>query len=843
MSLALYSVKSKEASKLKSNEIEINIDEDKIINFENTIEPDEMVQFNCVYNKAEIDEKIVGDYLEKNGGLEGFGALNIMAGKGIHTFNVDGTLHENNYATNLNKLYERLKASATNLQTYLNVLKDEIAENIGTAELIPGAELSIIVDATQTKDVDVSSYSKLIAALGNNNTSILSVVDNIYDTINDLDSFTVSEFLNAILQENQTMTSIKENKADEIYEATQENITKYTELVSAIKNLSECLKNILIVEKNLDMKYIKEIKTEKPEEEIPLAVTDEETKKTEYIYTYETANKHADTLTEIINLINSSNENIEKWLKKIEETKTTGIDFTNLNDLKVIQKNTNTSSYEIKPQSITSLNGMITNMSTNNENISNWISNNTIDFNKTGQVKAMEKITNETTNETTFDIKPKNVANFTEFVEATNSTNENVNSFLQQLDSGTITYPDLLDAFGSNVSMCLINERTNEPEICKVQIEITPIATPSPPDTTPAPEDTTPSFVVDPDGNNYKFPTKEQIDEIKEKPTLKVNTTGITIPIYVGLKYTVKGLKWFKNIVYNILSTYSSMTKKVRKNISQGLYKATEIFFKLVFNLFYFIWNIPLKSFAFKALKGATNIIIEIMNPNNFVDENIVDYQDPDIKEVIDELIEITPILSPTKISELAKEGYQKIKIKYTSFKSFWNNIGPMLMDFMSKSWEIYENIINAGSKWIDETFYPKFGANGTDILQAIFGLIIMGITLGIAFVITFICIIFIGLIFTPIINLMEYLVDKFTRNTQGIQLLEDNNYDLVDPDGNKIVITLDDNMLDMFRQKYNDMVLQYKSTHGETNISSDSCFTIENGHPNYYVKSKDLST
>ncbi|KAK8895947.1 hypothetical protein M9Y10_013833 [Tritrichomonas musculus] len=289
MSLALYSAKSKEAYKLKSNDIEITIDEEdgKRLNIENTIEPDEMVQFNCIYNKAEIDEKIVGDYLEKHGGLDGFGALNIMAGKGITTFTESGRLHENDYAANLNKLYERLSTSATNLRTYLTKLQEDIIKNIGSAELLPGSELLIIENEISTKEVDVSSYSKLIAALGNNNTGILSAIDHLYTALGELDTFSVSDFLATTLQKNETMTTIKENKAENIYEATQENIEKYTELVSTIKSLSESLKNILIVEKSLNLKYINEIKTEKPEEEIPLAVQEDEK---QYIYTYQTAN-------------------------------------------------------------------------------------------------------------------------------------------------------------------------------------------------------------------------------------------------------------------------------------------------------------------------------------------------------------------------------------------------------------------------------------------------------------------------------------------------------------------------------------------------------------------------
>ncbi len=455
MSLALFSAKSKEAYKLKSNDIEINVDEEdgiKKLNFENTINPDDMIQFNCLYNKAEIDEKIVGDYLEKQGGLDGFGALNIMAGKGITTFTESGRLQEINYAPNLNKLYERLSTSAVNLKAYLTKLQEDIYQNIGTKELIPGAELSIIVDEISTKEVDVSTISKLIAALGNNNTGILSAIDHLYTALGELDTFTVSDFLAATLQKNETMTTIKENKAEKIYEATQENITKYTELVAAIKNLSESLKNILIVEKNLNLRYIEEIKTEKPEDEIPLALPTSQSElavqedEKQYIYTYQTASKHADTLTEIINLINTSTENIEKWLRKIEETKTTGIDFTKLSELKIVQKNDDKASYETVPQSLTTFNDVITNLSTNNENISSWIN---------------------------------------------------------KLNEETILYPDLLEAFGDNLSVVLVNQTTQKPEIKTVKIEFIK--------ETPSPEPSVPDYIVDPNGNNYLYPTKEEL--------------------------------------------------------------------------------------------------------------------------------------------------------------------------------------------------------------------------------------------------------------------------------------------------------------------------------------------
>ena len=117
-----------------------------------------------------------------------------MAGKGITTFTESGRLQEINYAPNLNKLYEMLSTSAVNLKAYLTKLQEDIYQNIGTKELIPGAELSIIVDEISTKEVDVSTISKLIAALGNNNTGILSAIDHLYTALGELDSFSVSDF-------------------------------------------------------------------------------------------------------------------------------------------------------------------------------------------------------------------------------------------------------------------------------------------------------------------------------------------------------------------------------------------------------------------------------------------------------------------------------------------------------------------------------------------------------------------------------------------------------------------------------------------------------------------------
>ncbi|KAK8845753.1 hypothetical protein M9Y10_020671 [Tritrichomonas musculus] len=81
MSLALYSAKSKVASKLKANGFEICEGEDEDgneqINITQDDKPNEYPKFNCLYNKAEVDARVVNDYIENGGSLEGFGDVPI----------------------------------------------------------------------------------------------------------------------------------------------------------------------------------------------------------------------------------------------------------------------------------------------------------------------------------------------------------------------------------------------------------------------------------------------------------------------------------------------------------------------------------------------------------------------------------------------------------------------------------------------------------------------------------------------------------------------------------------------------------------------------------------------
>ncbi|KAK8839984.1 hypothetical protein M9Y10_031269 [Tritrichomonas musculus] len=702
-----------------------------------------------------------------------------MAGKGITTFTESGRLHENDYVANLNKLYERLSTNATNLRTYLTKLQEDIIKNIGSAELLPGSELLIIENEISTKEVDVSSYSKLIAALGNNNTGILSTIDHLYTALGELDTFSVSDFLATTLQKNETMTTIIENKAENIYEATQENIEKYTELVSTIKSLSESLKNILIVEKSLNLKYINEIKTEKPEEEIPLAVQEDEK---QYIYTYQTANEHADTLTEIINLINKSTENIEKWLKKIEETKTTGIDFTKLSELKVIQKNQ--TSYETKPQSLTTFNDVITNLSTNNENISNWIN----------------KVENE-----------------------------------------SIVALELLESFGPEVPIIVLNETTKEPEIKTVKIEIV-------------------SF-----RNNYLFPTKEEIDRIREKykNQLKVplpvdNSTGITILVYVAIESIEEGLIWIKNMVYNILSTFVGFVMQPISILNK--IEDIEVLVCIKVNEEYAFKKLVISNE--KTSSDSTDITVPDdalveKTEGQFVDkDNNVKFSTNDLADIAElQKNNVTVKTNLTDSINIVINSYKTlwIVIKHTfsilnswvlnpgahfainSSKFLWNNlITPGLRYGIDEYGKIKKYVINWGD---DNEFLPTPAEDDSEILKYLKDKTLKTTEITIK-------------TWEDLTNFLKYFPPKFylvfgsmiytiavlsgdcVRNSE---LLEEDEL----PDGLEEIFTpnkysIVDTIYKLIR-KLNNHIKNHPSSSGDSN------FTIKNGYPEYEIKNDDI--
>ncbi|KAK8834093.1 hypothetical protein M9Y10_020179 [Tritrichomonas musculus] len=354
MSLALYSCKSKEAYKLRSNDIEISINEDEQINFENTNDPEKMVQFNCIYNKDEITTLL---------GTQGFTPeqfveLPISGGYKLYHFNDENfnTISNEGYCATYKKLFELLNTSTKNLNSLLNKLGSNI-------KFLQNASLTII-GSDETKDVSI--YKNLISALNINNENISGVINHIYEIISSIDSFSVDEFLKTILQKDEEMTSIILNTETNNYISTQVSITKYKELVSELEKLTIVLTQILIVEPTNDLTYIEETKTKK---EGPDELSNDSN---QYIYTYSTKSKHVDTFTELINQLSISTSNIEKWVTKIEQIKTSGIDPNSkcsLNDLKYID--TTNSIKTIKPNT---LNNLITKLSENNNNLHTWLS-------------------------------------------------------------------------------------------------------------------------------------------------------------------------------------------------------------------------------------------------------------------------------------------------------------------------------------------------------------------------------------------------------------------------------------------------------------------------------------
>lgn len=221
MSLALYSIKSKEATKLNDNGIEIKVDEDngETISIENTLDPEKMVQFNCLYNKDEIKTLM---------GTQGFTPeqfidLPISGGYKVWRFNDQNfnTISNEGYCATYKKLLELLNTSTTNLNSLLNKLGTNI-------ELLKNASLRII-GTDEAKDVSV--YKDLISALNTNNENISGIISHIYEVIASIDSFSVEEFLKTTLQKDEQMTSIKLNTEKNNYEPIQVSISKYKDLV------------------------------------------------------------------------------------------------------------------------------------------------------------------------------------------------------------------------------------------------------------------------------------------------------------------------------------------------------------------------------------------------------------------------------------------------------------------------------------------------------------------------------------------------------------------------------------------------------------------------------------
>ncbi|KAK8837148.1 hypothetical protein M9Y10_036877 [Tritrichomonas musculus] len=350
-------------------------------------------------------------------------------------------------------------------------------------------------------------------------------------------------------------------------------------------------------------------------------------------------------------------------------------------ELKIVQKNDDKASYETVPQSLTTFNDVITNLSTNNENISSWIN---------------------------------------------------------KLNEETILYPDLLEAFGDNLSVVLVNQTTQKPEIKTVKIEFIK--------ETPSPEPSVPDYIVDPNGNNYLYPTKEELEEIKEKcknsPLPVDNSTGITIPVYAAIESMEDGINWIKNIVYNIISTMYYLINNPLKNLSKVENIEVLVCIKV-------LDSSDDKEYAFKKLvisNGGTNedsitvpqeVLVE-KTEGQFVDkDNNVKFKTDDLADIED--LQKNNVAVKTNIIDsinIVINTYKTLGIimKHTfsifnscvlspsahfainSSKFLWNNfITPGLRYGIDEYGKIKKYIINWGD---DNEFLPTPAEDDSEILK-----------------------------------------------------------------------------------------------------------------------------
>lgn len=252
MSIKVYSLLSGETEKLKDKDIEISVNDENNIDIIRGGDPKDYPKFSCLYNKEEIDIKLVSDYLDKNG-LESFGALNIMGGKGIYTWNTDGTLTTKiQYCASLNKLYERLRDSAKNLEVFLTKMREDVDSGIA-----PGATLKYFTGEISDKDIieeeyDVSTYKKLIEALTANQKGMLDVMNLMIQNIDEVNNAIVPSIdwntlkdLKIIVEHVDETTKAITYGTDTIKPKNMETIIK--ELSTSNDNISKWIKIILLI--------------------------------------------------------------------------------------------------------------------------------------------------------------------------------------------------------------------------------------------------------------------------------------------------------------------------------------------------------------------------------------------------------------------------------------------------------------------------------------------------------------------------------------------------------------------------------------------------------------------
>ena len=167
-------------------------------------------------------------------------------------------------------------------------------------------------------------------------------------------------------------------------------------------------------------------------------------------------------------------------------------------------------------------------------------------------------------NQTSYETKPQCLTTFNDVITNLSTNKDNISNWINKLNEETILYTDLLEAFGNNLSLVLVNQTTKEPIMKTVKIEII--------EQNPTPEPPVPDFIVDPNGNNFNYPTKEELEERKEKyknsPPTFDNSIETTINVYEKWYDLTDGINWIKNIIYNALSTMYYLIMNQLKSFS-----------------------------------------------------------------------------------------------------------------------------------------------------------------------------------------------------------------------------------------------------------------------------------
>ena len=267
---------------------------------------------------------------------------------------------------------------------------------------------------------------------------------------------------------------------------------------------------------------------------------------------YKITEKHIQTLSDLISYLSDNNKNLSEWIEKIEQIKTTGIDPNaeiELNDLKVIND-----ANSIETQKVNSLNEMITALSNNNNNAFNMISNQsfenfaTKDIYPNGCLKIFDKDNNLT--------EKAGVKTYTDLFSQLNLNNENLNQILKADEIKTMINK-------LKESECLlIVESDGKIEITKAKI----ITVEEPPS----------EEVIDPENPNRKY--RVAVDADVQKALERKET----IQYYENKVLEV--LVWGKDIAATVLCSIGCAIKYLS---IAGLQKAGEYSYALLVGTFH----------------------------------------------------------------------------------------------------------------------------------------------------------------------------------------------------------------------------------------------------------------